>query len=102
TPGPGTLHPRDPTSTADQANTNSTIALTRIHGALGPVTVNVSANPGPPGPGTAQPGIDYTFDAGTYGHPAWTNRWNYLRGTWELADAVTGDNLTTKIHILGN
>jgi uncharacterized delta-60 repeat protein/uncharacterized repeat protein (TIGR01451 family) len=89
TPGPGNIQFAQSFYSADQNTTNAFISLVRTNGNLGLASAHMSAVALQPGPGDAIDGVDYIFDAGTYGKPTWISSWSR---TWQIADGTFGQN----------
>ncbi len=95
TPGPGNIELAYDDYTIDNAPVPGAenplfITMNRINGLLGPATVSVGPVNLDPGPGGAQPDVDYSFDAGAYGNPTWITTYSYP--TWQISDGTWGQN----------
>jgi uncharacterized repeat protein (TIGR01451 family)/uncharacterized delta-60 repeat protein len=90
TPGPGNLTLAQPSYSVDRNGGALWITLIRTNGTLASLGATFTPVAHDPGPGAAQDGVDYTFDAQKYGTP--TYGVSYPNPTWQLQDGVFGPN----------
>lgn len=96
TPGPGNIELVTDNYTADENGDTLFVTMSRNNGSLGPASVTVSPVTLPAGPGAAMQGVDFNFDANTYGNPTWISAWP--RPDWQLQDALFGQNNGASQH----
>ncbi len=97
TPGPGNIGLASSSYSADENGGNSFVNLTRQNGSLGPAQVTFSPVVKGVGPGIAQYGKDFTFNASAYGTPTWQNSAWGNNATWMFTPGESGLN-----SLLGN
>ncbi len=87
TPGPGNVLLDRDAYTVDENAGQLFIRMIRTNGSLGDLTVNVSANTLPQGPGAATTN-DFNLSPG-YANPTWISTYD---DTWEIANGTFGQN----------
>ncbi len=92
TPGPGNIELTRDSYTADENGESVFITMIRTNGLLGEGSVVISPRTLSPGPGAAVAGVDFSFDATTFGNPTWISTWPPPPETWEIQDGTFGQN----------
>lgn len=101
TRGPGNIDFGSGSYSGDANDQNLYITLVRRNGDLGPAQVTFSPETLPLGPGAAEDGLDFSFDASAFGTPSWGILWQADNGgNRNRSDGVDGPHAGTAIRLL--
>ena len=97
TRGSGNIGFESDSYTGDENGFGTYITLARRNGDLGTVAAAIAVRPFSSGPGVAEPGADFSFDAARYGNPFWRSSINTLgiNNTRMISDGISGPNNAT-------
>ncbi len=104
TPGPGNVLLTSDTYTADENGQTAFVTMVRTNGTLGPAVVDFAPQAKDPGPGSAVPDVDYSWDPKNSflnnATPTWPSSYDVApQDTWQVQDGSFGPNQNNALTV---